>query len=135
MGGKILDNIIFAPLKRINTPGGDILKILTKEESAFQSFGEAYFSIVLPGVIKAWKLHTQMTLNLVVPEGKIRFVFVDESSAENIFRTEELGEHRYARLTVPPGIWFGFQGIDEKPSILLNNESQRRKLSEILFDW
>lgn len=143
MGGKILDNIIFTPLKRINTPGGDILKILTKEETTFQGFGEAYFSIVLPGAIKAWKLHTQMTLNLVVPEGKIRFIFVDESGAENIFRTEELGEHRYARLTVPPGIWFGFQGIDEKQSILLNianiihdpNESQRRDLSEILFNW
>jgi dTDP-4-dehydrorhamnose 3,5-epimerase len=143
MGEKILDNVTFTPLKRIITPGGDVLKILTKKETAFQGFGEAYFSIVLPGSVKAWKLHTKMTLNLVVPDGKIRFVFVDESGAENLFRIEELGEHRYARLTVPPGIWFGFQGIDEKPSILLNiadiihdpNEAQRRNPSDILFNW
>ena len=143
MGEKLLDKIIVSPLKRIPTSGGDVLKILTKEEESFQEFGEAYFSMVLPGAVKAWKYHRQMTLNLVVPIGKIRFVFYEESDGEKKFRVEELGIDNYARLTVPPGIWFGFQGIANETSLLLNisnivhdpSESDRCDQSTIIFNW
>ena len=38
-----------------------------------------------------------MTLNLVVPKGKVRFVFF--SGQKNNFRSVILGEKKYARLT------------------------------------
>ena len=49
----------------------------------------------------------------------------------------------YCRLTVPPMIWVGFQGIYQKPSMLLNianiehspAELDKRNLDEIEFDW
>ncbi len=143
MDKSLLENIIVTPIKRIPTVGGDVLKIITKEESSFLGFGEAYFSMVLPGAIKAWKLHRQMTLNLVVPIGKIRFVFYEELEGEKNFRIEELGIDRYVRLTVPNGIWFGFQGISDETSLLLNIsnivhdplESDHCDQSKILFNW
>ena len=62
------------PLSRIPTDGGDVLHALKKEDEDFESFGEAYFSQVKPGWIKAWKKHTQMSMNLFVPIGQVMFV-------------------------------------------------------------
>lgn len=143
MDEKLLEKIVVTPLKRIPTSGGDVLKFLTKKDGNFYGFGEAYFSIVLPGAVKAWKCHKEMTLNLVVPVGEIRFVFYEEIKGNKYFRVEELGIDSYARLTVPPGIWFGFKGIATEPSLLLNIsdilhdplECDRCDQSTILFNW
>ena len=110
-------------------------------DSGFSGFGEAYFSWITPGVVKAWKLHRRMTLNLVAPLGVVRLVFYLPDSAG--FRMEEIGDINYSRLTVPPGIWFGFQGRGGTPSLLLNLadiphdplEVEHRKLGEIPYNW
>ena len=138
---SLLDQIQMTPLKRIPTPGGDVLHALKSTEDAFQGFGEAYFSFVEPGAIKAWKQHLLMTMNLVVPVGSVRFVFHDSSTLS--FREEIIGESNYQRLTVPPKIWFGFQGVATTPSLLLNlaciphdpAEVKRKALSEVGFNW
>ena len=129
------------PLKRIPTPGGDVLPALKSTEGAFNGFGEAYFSFVEPGVIKAWKQHLRMTMNLVVPVGSVRFVFHDSFTLS--FREEIIGESNYQRLTVPPNIWFGFQGVASTPSLLLNlasvphdpAEVKRKTLAEVQSNW
>jgi len=138
---SLLDQIQVTPLKRIPTPGGDVLHALKSTEDAFQGFGEAYFSFVEPGAIKAWKQHLRMTMNLVVPVGSVRFVFHDSSTLS--FREEIIGESNYQRLTVPPKIWFGFQGVATTPSLLLNlaciphdpAEVKRKTLAEVEFNW
>ena len=138
---SLLDQIQVTPLKRISTTGGDVLHALKSTEDAFQGFGEAYFSFVEPGAIKAWKQHLRMTMNLVVPVGSVRFVFHDSSTLS--FREEIIGEFNYQRLTAPPKIWFGFQGVATTPSLLLNlaciphdpAEVKRKTLSEVEFNW
>ena len=74
--------------------------------------------------------------------GEVNFVF-HLTNQKNSFRTENIGEKRYVRLTVPPGIWFGFQGIASKRSLLMNvadlphdpNEVLRKSVEEIQYDW
>jgi len=137
-----VDAVCVTPLKRIATPGGDVLHALKASDPGFRRFGEAYFSWVTPGAVKAWKCHLRMTLNLVVPVGLVRFAFCGKDS-QGVFRTETVGESRYVRLTVPPGIWFGFQGMGETPSLLMNladiehdpDEVLRKSLSEFEYDW
>ena len=59
------------------------------------------------------------------------------------FITENIGEEQYALLTVPPGIWFGFQGKASGRSLLMNvadmahdpDEVLRKKTSEIVYNW
>lgn len=136
-----LDSILITPLSRIATSGGDVLHAMKQSDTGFAGFGEAYFSWVSAGVIKAWKRHMRMTMNVVVPIGQVRFVFRSEGA--DVFRHEEIGVSRYARITVPPGIWFGFQGLAEPQSLVLNiasiphdpNEVERLALSDINFDW
>ncbi len=111
-------------------------------DAGYSGFGEAYFSWIKAGAVKAWKKHKRMTLNLVVPIGFVRFVFLFPKSNQN-FRVEDIGESRYVRLTVPPGIWFGFKNLSQSPSLVLNianmqhepNEVERLKLEEINYRW
>ena len=103
-----LTDILISPLKKIPVVGGNVLHVMKDNDNGYSSFGEAYFSLVNYRAIKAWKLHIDMTMNIVVPVGEARFVFVDESGS---IREEQIGESHYARLTIPPGIWFGFKGV------------------------
>lgn len=134
--------VTVTPLRRIPTEGGDVLHALKASDPGFAGFGEAYFTWVLPGAVKAWKLHRRMTLNLVVPVGSVRFVFRHDDHPEH-FRVEDIGEERYARLTAAPGVWFGFQGLGREPSLVMNladhehdpDEVLRRPVAEIPFAW
>ena len=139
-----LADILVTSLRRIENAGGDVLHGMKQSDVGYTGFGEAYFSSVSAGAIKAWKRHTQMTMNVVVPVGQVRFVFccVNADGIEE-FRIEEIGVDRYARITVPPGIWFGFQGLHTPQSLLLNianiphdpNEVERLALTDINYDW
>ena len=140
MGRVSLNEICVTPLKRIPVTGGDVLHAMKKSDTGYVNFGEAYFSLVEFGAIKAWKRHLQMTLNLVVPIGEVHFVLID---SVGLIREERIGEGHYARLTIPPGIWFGFQGVSKKIALLLNiadiehspDEVERKELSELEYDW
>lgn len=139
-----LADILVTPLRRIETAGGDVLHAIKQSDEGYGGFGEAYFSWVSSGAVKAWKCHIRMTMNLVVPVGQVRFVFCEKSTAGVAeFRVEEIGVDRYARITVPAGIWFGFQGRSNTQSLVLNiasilhdpNEVERLALSDINYNW
>ena len=125
-----LDQILVTKLKRIPTLGGDVMHAMKSDDHGFNRFGEAYFSVVDTGAVKAWKKHFLMTLNLVVPVGRIKFVFHDVR-CQSTFRVEEIGEDDYCRVTVPPGIWFGFQGISKNKNLVLNIADMKHDPSEV----
>lgn len=133
-------------LKQISTPGGDVLHAMKSGDPGYAGFGEAYFSIIEPGAVKAWKRHREMTLNLVVPIGSIRFVIFDDrtnSPTFGVFNEVILSRKYYYRLTIPPMLWMGFQGVGTVPGMLLNvadiphdfNEADRKNVNEFEFDW
>ena len=135
-----MDGVILTPLKQIHNPKGDIFHAMKKSDDGFDGFGEAYFSTIHQGDIKGWKQHTKMTLNLVVPFGKIEFVIYDEKTKE--FFSVVLSQDNYQRLTVSLNLWMAFRGIDEN-SMLLNlasiehnpSEAINIELSEIKYEW
>ena len=136
-----LNEVVVTPLARIATAGGDVLHAMKQSDAGYAGFGEAYFSWVDAGAVKAWKRHTRMTMNVIVPVGNVRFVFRLDGTDE--FQVEEIGVDRYARITVPPGILFGFKGLAAPQSLVLNianiphdsNEVERSALSEIKYEW
>ena len=75
-----------------------------------------------------------------MPVGAVQFVFVDD---EGMTREEQVGPDRYVRLTVPPGIWFGFKGLVAPYSLLLNvadiphdpAEIERKDTAAFVVDW
>ena len=123
----------------IQVKGGDILHVMKSTSNSYKGFGEAYFSLIKYRFIKGWKLHKRMTLNLVVPYGEVKFVIYENEC----FKEYILSNKNYSRLTIPPNIWFGFQGLSKKESIVLNianikheaNEVSRKKIEEFNYDW
>ena len=135
-----MDGVILSPLKQIFHPKGDIFHAMKASDIGFNGFGEAYFSTICKGEIKGWKKHSKMSLNLVVPIGMIKFVIYNKRNQE--FFSTVLSQENYQRLTVEPGIWLAFKGM-EKNNILLNmasiehnpKESVNLSLDEISYKW
>lgn len=133
-----------SPLKIIPGDRGSVRHALKATDATFQGFGEAYFSTVEAGMVKGWKRHTQMVLNLVVVSGIIRFVIADDSQGAIQFHSVILGpDVNYQRLTVPAGFWMAFQGVGEGLNMLLNIasiphdplEAENSPVSEGRFDF
>jgi dTDP-4-dehydrorhamnose 3,5-epimerase len=141
MGKVSLKDIAFSSLKTINIDGGNVRHILKSNDKEFKGFGEAYFSDINPGSIKAWKCHNKMHMNLVVPFGHVKFVFHEENTSR--FLEKEVDEKNYSLISVPPGIWFGFMGMGKSKSIILNiadiihdpEEVTRLDQSDIKYNW
>ena len=140
----MIKGVLITPLDVINAPGGSVMHAMKESSAGYEGFGEAYFSQVNNGAIKAWKRHKEMTLNLVVPIGKIRFVLFDDRNAINKkFQELVISRDNYCRLTVAPMIWMGFQGLSDSGSILLNianiehnpREVDKKNLEQIEFNW
>jgi dTDP-4-dehydrorhamnose 3,5-epimerase len=139
-----VSGVLVTPLQRIKVKGGDVLHAMKHSDIGYCGFGESYFSLVAAGAVKAWKRHTKMTMNIVVPMGQVRFVFRHQNEdGVDHFQVVDLGEDSYVRLTVSPGIWFGFQGLRTPQNLILNiasishdpNEVERLELSEINYNW
>ncbi|MDW8849265.1 dTDP-4-dehydrorhamnose 3,5-epimerase [Flavobacterium sp. MMLR14_040] len=139
--------VLLTLLKRIHHPKGDVFHGMKKSDPGYSGFGEAYFSTIHTDDTKPWKKHLEMTLNFVVPIGEIRFVIFDDrenSPTKNNFFDVTLGENKYQRITIPPGVWVAFQGVGLRFNLLLNlanlehdpNEIQRMEnLSDIKYKW
>jgi dTDP-4-dehydrorhamnose 3,5-epimerase len=119
----MMEGVLLTPLKQIYNPLGDVFHGMKQSDPGYTAFGEAYFSTVHPGDIKPWRKHLRMTLNLIVPVGKIRFILHDdrpESPTSGETKAVEIGLENYQRLTVPPGVWMAFEGLEEGLNLLLN---------------
>ena len=119
----MIDSIQQSKLKIINSEEGSVLHFIKKTDLGFKEFGEVYFSTVDKESIKAWKLHKRMTLNLVVPVGRVIFHFIDarpNSTNYNNIKTIVLSQNPYTRLTVPPMFWFGFKGLADGLNLISN---------------
>ena len=140
----MIKEVVITKLGIIATLGGSVMHAMKASSAGYTGFGEAYFSQVDQGAIKAWKRHKKMTLNLAVPVGEIRFVLFDDREVSNTqFQEIIISKGNYCRLTVPPMVWMGFQGLSESGSMLLNiadiehepDEVNRKEMSEINYNW
>jgi dTDP-4-dehydrorhamnose 3,5-epimerase len=141
-----IEGVILSPLKKIENPLGNVFHGLKKSDIGFYGFEEAYFSTVNMGVIKPWKKHLEMTLNLIVPIGLIKFVLYDDrkdSKTKGKFMDITLSIENYYRLTIPPKIWVAFKGVGKSTNLLLNvanlehnpKEIVRADINKFDFNW
>ncbi len=136
------------PLKQIPDERGKIMHMLRVDDPHFEKFGEIYFSVVYPGVVKGWHLHKQMTLNYAVIAGMIKLVLYDdreESPTRGELTELFVGESNYALVRIPPGVWNGFKGVGTEPAIVANCATLPHNPEEIVrmdpfdnnipYDW
>ena len=73
-----IHGVAIVALREMVNESGNVLHMLRNDAPDFTKFGECYFSEILPGAIKAWKLHHEQTQNLAVPVGRVRLVIYDD---------------------------------------------------------
>ena len=121
---SLIQGITVTPLKIIQGELGAVMHAMKKEEHDFAGFGEAYFSTVEYKSVKGWKKHSLMVLNFIVPIGKIRFVIYDDRASSltrgQYYKIDLSPKENYQRLTVQPGLWVAFEGLDQGQNMLLN---------------
>ena len=144
----MIQGVEFHPLKQIPDERGRVMQMLRRDDPWFERFGEIYFSVVYPGVVKGWHLHKVMTLNYAVIVGRIKLVLYDErEDSPTRGKLQEIfaGEDNYCLITVPPNVWNGFKGLGVEPAILANCATEPYDPSEIVrsdpfsdrvpYDW
>ncbi len=119
-----IHGVLLTDLREISDERGSVLHHLRNDSSDFHAFGEAYFSEILPGATKAWKRHRAQTQNLAVPVGRVRFAIYDDrtdSPTSGSLYVIELGRpDDYRRLTIPRGLWYGFQCLGDRAALIAN---------------
>ena len=119
----MIEGVLINKLKQIPDERGAIYHMLRRDNDHFIEFGEIYFSIAFPGIIKGWHEHTKQIQNYAVIDGKIKLVLFDNRSNSKTYKKIDeifLGEENYSLVTIPTGIITAYKCISKKNSILAN---------------
>jgi len=144
----VIEGVFIHPLKQIADERGKVMHMLRRDDPWFERFGEIYFSLAYPGVIKGWHLHKEMTLNYAVIKGMIKLVLYDDrenSPTSGTLQEIFTGEDNYCLITIPPKIWNAFKAIGMDPALVANCATEPHDTSEIVrlepftdkipYDW
>lgn len=144
----MIDGVKIVPLRQIVDERGKIMQMLKATDPHFLGFGEIYFSCAWPGAVKAWHIHTRMTLNNAVIAGRAKLVMYDlrdGSPTRGELQEVFLGEDNYVLVQMPPGIANGYKAYGDSMVILANCADLPHDPAEILrldpftpdipYDW
>ena len=123
-GQSSIDGVLVTGLRQVVDERGAVLHHMRSDAPEFTTFGECYFSEMIPGAVKAWKCHREQTQHLAVPIGRVRFVIYDDrelSPTNGSLEVVELGRpDHYNRLRIPKGLWYGFTCLRDQPALIAN---------------
>ncbi|MBN23295.1 MAG: dTDP-4-dehydrorhamnose 3,5-epimerase [Bdellovibrionaceae bacterium] len=131
-----IDGVIITPKRKIFDDRGGIFHMLRRDDPEFKEFGEIYFSKVYPNVVKAWHHHSKMDLNYFCVYGSIRLALYDGrnySPTQGLYQEIVLHEQESKLVTVPHGIWNGFRGLGNTPSLIANCATEPHDPEEITY--
>jgi dTDP-4-dehydrorhamnose 3,5-epimerase len=119
----MIDGVFIKPLQQIPDERGKIMKMLQATDEQFEGFGEIYFSVVQPGAIKGWHIHTKQVQFYAVVFGHIKLVLYDvrdDSPTKGELQEIFMGEDNYSLVRIPTGVYNGFKGYGQTPAIVAN---------------
>ena len=144
----MIDGVKVIPLRQIVDERGKVMHMLKATDPHFIAFGEIYFSVAFPGIVKAWHIHKTMTINNAVVSGRAKLVMYDlreHSPTKGELQEVFLGEDNYVLVQMPPGIANGYKAYGDKPAILANAATEPHDpdeliridpfVNEIPYDW
>ncbi len=131
----MIDGVEVFPLLRIQDERGIVMRMLRADDPHFTEFGEIYFSVIYPGVIKGWHVHSRMTINYAVVDGNIKLVLYDQrpdSKTRSKLQEIVFGQINYQLVRVPPGVVNGFTAVGGQRAIVANCASIPHDPDEIV---
>ncbi len=135
-GSPSIDGVAFTELRRFNDDGGAMTELLRFDETrpaGLEGFEprQLNYSILQPGVIKAFHLHRRQTdVWYVPPEDRILLALVDVRDGSPTVGVKQrlmLGDGRSRLVRVPPGVAHGCRNIGAAEARILY-------LTDLVFD-
>ena len=143
-----IEGVVVKPLRQIFDERGKIMHMMRRDDPNFVKFGEIYFSVVFPNVVKAWHLHKKQTDNFACMKGMAKVVLYDDrkgSKTKGEIMEIYMGEQHYVLVNIPPGVIHGMKGIGKEPATIANcctepyNEKDEFRIdpykNKIPYDW
>ena len=143
-----IDGLKIIHKKQIVDERGKIMHMLKATDEEFIQFGEIYFSTAWPGVVKAWHVHTQMTVNNFVIKGHAKLVIADirqNSATYGAVQEIFLGDDNRVLVQIPPLVANGYKAYGDQECILANCATIPHEPNEMLridpvkndidYDW
>lgn len=132
----MIEGVKIVPLRKIVDERGMIMHMLKASDDHYIEFGEIYFSCGFPGVVKAWHIHKEMTLNNCVVVGMIKLVLYDgraNSRTKGELMELFIGEHNYCLVQIPAGITNGYKAYGDTMAILANCATMPHDPDELIY--
>lgn len=120
---RMINGVTISPRRRIPDDRGAVFHMLKSTDSEFEKFGEIYFSLVYPGVIKAWHVHKKMDLNYACVTGMVKVVLYDQRRQSQTYKELQevcIGEQNYQLVHIPHGVVNGIMGLGTSLAIVAN---------------
>ncbi|MBK8229980.1 MAG: dTDP-4-dehydrorhamnose 3,5-epimerase family protein [Candidatus Eisenbacteria bacterium] len=119
----MIDGVVVKPLKVIPDERGYLMEIFRDDDPFFRKFGQAYLTVVYPGVVKGWHYHKVQDDHFCVVKGMSKVVLYDlreGSPTKGEVNEFFMGEKNPILLLIPHGVLHGMKGVGVEPALLLN---------------
>jgi dTDP-4-dehydrorhamnose 3,5-epimerase len=118
-----IQGVEITQLKRIPDERGCIMHMIRNDAPHFEKFGEIYFSMAYPGVIKGWHEHISQIQNYAVVMGMIKLVMYDNRKNSPTYKNLMeifVGELNYCLVRIPVGVINGYKCISTSSCLVAN---------------
>jgi dTDP-4-dehydrorhamnose 3,5-epimerase len=102
---------------------GQLTEILRRDDPIFEGFGQCYFSVSYPGVIRGWHYHRKQTDYFACLSGMIKVPLYDlreGSPTYGVINEFFMGDDNRIVVKIPVGVLHGFKNIGVTPCLLVN---------------
>ena len=113
-------------VKRLTTHAderGALIELIRRDDLIFEGFGQCYFSISYPGVIRGWHYHRKQTDYFSCVSGMIKVPLYDmreNSPTYGVINEFFMGDLNRIVLKIPIGVLHGFKNVGTTPCYLVN---------------
>lgn len=119
----MIDGVEVKQLKTFADERGSLTEILRRDDPIFEGFGQCYFSMSYPGVIRGWHYHKKQTDYFTCVSGMIKVPLYDlreESPTHGEVNEFFIGDENRIVVKIPIGVLHGFKNVGVTPCILVN---------------
>lgn len=125
-GAAAIDGVRRIPLRRFNDEGGSMIELLRPsqrpEELAGFELAQMNYSVLHPGVVKAFHVHREQSdLWFVPPEDRVLLVLADMRAGASAETTQRLmlGDGNAGLTLIPPGVAHGCRNVGDRPARII----------------
>jgi len=121
---ELIHGVALREVRNVPKEGGTLTELYRADWQLDQvPVTQVFQSILYPGTISGWHVHTQTTDRLFVSLGMMRIVLFDarkNSPTFNKINEFKIGEWRPALVVVPPGVWHAVENYADQRALLMN---------------